>query len=417
MQLSKIKTIVPLLALSLLCSCSQQPPTVIYNDLYHGSMEGTLLVGSDDEPEPEAAYGTETPDSAADITTVPDNSASGLTGTQPQTEDTTPSETNPDSSVFITTGTSEQSEATFSPKPVSAVSDVSPASESMSEATTTSAAAPVDIAVPASRASKYSFEYQTTNGALSILGPNLVYVGESFDYNYNYPGKPDDAYIVWTVDGDAGEIDRYGNFSANSRGVVSLTVANDNDGTCATLKVHCIEPGDDIDFLPLVNGIPIANKTYPLPKDYDPGFNNAALAAFRQLQSAAWKDGLSIYIISSYRSYTYQKQVYAGWVNKYGSDADDISARPGYSEHQLGLAIDVNSCEFSFADTPEGKWLKEHCAEYGFIIRYPSQAAKAYTGYSYEPWHIRYLGKQVAKMVTVSGKTLEECLGIDSYYR
>ncbi len=410
MHFSKIKRMTPLFAVFLLCSCAQQPPTVIYNDLYHGSMEGTLLVASDDDPEPEAAFGTEIPDSAADITTVPGNSASGLTGTEPTSATTDTSEADTSASSFVTTGTSREPEPTLSPKPATNSSDVSPATETQVSTT-------AEISVPVSRATKYSFEYQKTNGALSILGPNLIYVGESFDYNYNYPGKPEDAYIIWNVDGDAGEIDRYGNFVADKRGVVSITVANETDGTCATLKVHCIEPGDDIDFLPLVNGIPIANKTYPLPKDYDPGFNNAALAAFRQLQAAANKEGLNIYIISSYRSYTYQKQVYAGWVNLYGSEADDISARPGYSEHQLGLAIDVNSCEFSFADTPEGKWLKEHCAEYGFILRYPSQAAKKHTGYSYEPWHIRYLGKQLAITVTNSGKTLEECLGIDSYYR
>ena len=99
------------------------------------------------------------------------------------------------------------------------------------------------------------------------------------------------------------------------------------------------------------------------------------------------------------------------------TEADRVSARPGHSEHQLGLAIDVNSCYNSFADTKEGKWLAANCYKYGFILRYPSYAAEKYTGYAYEPWHIRYLGEELALKVTQSGLTLEQYLGIDSRYR
>lgn len=416
MSLSKIKRISPIFAALMLCSCAQQPHTVIYNDLNYGSLEGTLVLSSDDEPElepeTEASVTNAVSESKTDTSPASSDEISGLTGTNPPASSTTPVSPEAAASSFVTTATSAEPEPSFSPT----ASDVS-AADTTSAVTSAAAPAPTDLPVPASKRTKYSFEYQETNGSLTIAGPNLVYVGESFDFNYSYPDKPEDAYIVWSVEGDAGEADRYGNFTALKRGTVIITVSDETNGIYASLKVHCIKPGDDVDFLPLVNGIPIANKTYPLPKDYDPGFSNAALSAFRELQAAAYKEGLNIYIISSYRSYSYQKQVYSGWVNIYGDSADDISARPGHSEHQLGLAIDVNSCDFSFADTPEGKWLKEHCAEYGFIIRYPSQKAKVYTGYSYEPWHIRYLGKQLAKTVTESGKTLEECLGIDSYYR
>ena len=264
---------------------------------------------------------------------------------------------------------------------------------------------------------KYAYEQQKSNGSLSILGPNLVYIGESFDFGISFPDADKDTDIMWTVLGSAGKIGKNGRFTALSKSVCTIIATDKKTGAYSSMRVHCIENADDVDFIPLVNGIPIANKTYPLPKDYDPGLDATARAAFLRLQADAKKDGLNIYPISAYRSYSYQQKVYSGWVSMYGSDADLVSARPGYSEHQLGLAIDVNSLEYSFESTPEGKWLRNHCADYGYIIRYPSQAAQKYTGYSFEPWHIRYVGKELAKKVMSSGKTLEETLGIDSYYR
>ena len=268
-----------------------------------------------------------------------------------------------------------------------------------------------------SSSKKYSYEYQKSNGSLTILGPNLVYVGEKFDYDCAYPDADKNTEIIWTVVGGAGKIDNDGNFTATSKSVCTLIATDKKTGVYSAMRVHCINKGDNVDFIPLVNNIPIANKTYPLPKDYDPGLDPTARAAFLRLQADAKSQGLNIFPISAYRSYSYQEKVYAGWKNMYGSDADLISARPGHSEHQLGLAIDVNSLEYSFEKTAESKWLREHCAEYGFIIRYPSDAARQYTGYSYEPWHIRYVGKTLAKTVMSSGKTLEEILGINSYYR
>ena len=263
----------------------------------------------------------------------------------------------------------------------------------------------------------YTYEYQKSNGSMTILGPNLIYIGESFDFSCAYPEADQKTEITWSVLGSSGKVDNDGIFTALSKSVCTLVATDKKTGTYAAMRVHCIETADDVDFIPLVNNIPIANKTYPLPKDYDPGLDPSARASFLRMQADAKAQGLNIFPISAYRSYSYQKQVYAGWVKMYGTDADLISARPGHSEHQLGLAIDVNSAEYAFAETAEGKWLKEHCAEYGFILRYPSHAARQYTGYSYEPWHIRYVGKTLAESVSKSGKTLEEILGINSYYR
>lgn len=176
---------------------------------------------------------------------------------------------------------------------------------------------------------------------------------------------------------------------------------------------HKIEVIDGITY---VDGILVANKSYNLPEDYDPGLNDEAFAAFEKMIAGASKDGISIYLCSGYRNYQDQQFQYNEYVTNRGvEEADKISARPGHSEHQTGLAFDVNYTEFSFADTEEGKWLAEHCSEYGFIIRYPENKEDK-TGFSYEPWHVRYLGVDLAKKVTESGLCLEEYLGITSEY-
>ena len=158
------------------------------------------------------------------------------------------------------------------------------------------------------------------------------------------------------------------------------------------------------------------NKTYALPSDYNPGVDPDAQAAFDKMQAAAAAEGLNIYISSGFRSYDYQSGLYDRYVQRSGkAEADRYSARPGHSEHQTGLAFDLNSIDMTFADTDECAWVNEHCAEYGFIIRYP-KGSESITGYMYEPWHLRYLGTENAKKVYDSGLTLEEYLGIDSKY-
>lgn len=165
-----------------------------------------------------------------------------------------------------------------------------------------------------------------------------------------------------------------------------------------------------------IQGILIANKTYALPKTFDPGVDPEAKAMFDKMQKAAAQEGLNIYISSGYRSYDYQVKVYNSMVKAYGKKyADEVSARPGYSEHQTGLVFDLNSIDLSFAQTKESKWVDAHAHEYGFIIRYP-EGKDAITGYSYEPWHLRYLGVENATKVYNSGLTLEEYLGITSKY-
>ena len=167
-----------------------------------------------------------------------------------------------------------------------------------------------------------------------------------------------------------------------------------------------------------VDGVLIANKTYSLPSSYNPGgLTSATNSAFTRLQQAAAKDGISLWICSGFRSYATQQVIYNNYVYRDGQAiADTYSARPGYSEHQTGLALDVNNASDSFAGTKEAKWLAKNCCKYGFIIRYPSDKVSI-TGYKYEPWHIRYVGKSLATKVTQSGLCLEEYLGITSQYK
>lgn len=135
----------------------------------------------------------------------------------------------------------------------------------------------------------------------------------------------------------------------------------------------------------------------------------------KELFTAAHNNGLELMISSAYRSYAFQKGLYNGYVRQQGqSEADTQSARPGFSEHQTGLALDVEpasrTCEIDacFADTPEGQWVAKHAYRYGFIIRYPEEGQKI-TGYIYEPWHLRYVGKALAAELHTQGNpTLEE---------
>ena len=177
---------------------------------------------------------------------------------------------------------------------------------------------------------------------------------------------------------------------------------------------HVIETIGGVTY---VDGILIANKTYSLPRDYAPGGLTAECqSALDAMCAGAAEDGIILYPISTYRSYDYQEGLYNRYVERDGkAEADRYSARPGHSEHQTGLAIDLNSLEYAFADTPEGRWIAAHCHEYGFILRYP-QGKEDVTGYRYEPWHVRYLGAEIASKVAASGLTLEEYLGVTSEY-
>lgn len=172
-----------------------------------------------------------------------------------------------------------------------------------------------------------------------------------------------------------------------------------------------------IDGITYFDGVMIANKTYTLPRSYNPGVQPEAMDAFYDMQAAAASEGISLWILSSYRSYDDQEVIYNRYVAQDGRDAaDTYSSRPGHSDHQTGYTFDLNSLEQDFQYDPAGQWLDKNCYKYGFIIRYP-KGKDSSTGYMYEPWHVRYIGVDLATKVTKSGLSLEEYFGITSQYQ
>lgn len=184
----------------------------------------------------------------------------------------------------------------------------------------------------------------------------------------------------------------------------------------------------------------LVNKQYALPEDYAPDdlvtvnvptvLENPEIRQLREVASealtdmfaAAEEDGIILYARSGYRSYQTQVELFNNYVSNHGEEAANrYSALPGESEHQTGLAMDVTSESVNyqlteaFGETPEGQWVEENAHDFGYIIRYP-EGEEEVTGYQYEPWHLRYLGEELAVDIAESGLTYEEYLlerGID----
>lgn len=133
-----------------------------------------------------------------------------------------------------------------------------------------------------------------------------------------------------------------------------------------------------------------------------------AYDSFVRMVDAARKEGVSMRAVSTYRTEDYQKRLYDKKVRTTGQrNADNYSARPGFSEHQTGLAVDINSTSASFENSKAFRWLQQHAHEYGFILRYP-KGKTWITGYAYEPWHYRYVGVQVATSMKREGLNYEQ---------
>lgn len=195
--------------------------------------------------------------------------------------------------------------------------------------------------------------------------------------------------------------------------VNSAYLSNETPGKAAVYPAPSVgTPGT------YASGVLIVNKKYGLPSSYNPGASKLARKALDAMTSEAKKQGIKLTAFSGFRSYAYQKELYNSYVSKHGAaEANRFSAKPGYSEHQTGLAFDFGGSDQSqwlkesFAATKEGKWLAANAHRYGFILRYPKGKEKI-TGYMYEPWHYRYLGSELAGQVKNSGKTLEEYLKV-----
>lgn len=174
----------------------------------------------------------------------------------------------------------------------------------------------------------------------------------------------------------------------------------------------------------------LVNKYYSLNRDYQPddiipisssyawGPNNSKTTrkityeAYLEMYNAAKIDGITLMINSSYRTYDEQESVYKNYENKYGIEyADDIAARPGHSEHQTGFALDIfcttNSNTKTFKDSEAYLWLINNSYKYGFILRYP-EGKENITGFAFESWHYRYVGKEIAKYIYENNITFDE---------
>lgn len=198
------------------------------------------------------------------------------------------------------------------------------------------------------------------------------------------------------------------------------------------IGLHVVEDPDSMQVY--------VNKQRKLPDGYNPSdlvepdvqhyategnpkrlMREVAANALESLFAEAKEQGIELVAVSGYRSYERQKQIYQNNVKSNGQEhADKYSAKPGTSEHQTGLAMDIAAAnetaatllEQSFKQTDEGTWLAENAHLAGFIIRYP-EGKSAITGYSYEPWHVRYVGEQIATEIHNKEITLEEYFGYD----
>lgn len=172
----------------------------------------------------------------------------------------------------------------------------------------------------------------------------------------------------------------------------------------------------------------LVNPTNKIPDDYQPdvadmgngySYDKKATRAYNELLKKAKADGISLWVLSAYRSFDKQTTNFQNKIKEYenlGYNAEQayaatakLIAVPGTSEHSLGLALDLNSLETSFESTKAFEWLIANCADFGFILRYPKDKVEI-TGISYEPWHYRYVGTNHAKPIMEQGICLEEYL-------
>lgn len=224
------------------------------------------------------------------------------------------------------------------------------------------------------------------------------------NYDINKVGEYPLKYIVK---------DKSGNISTKE---LTLKVSKDpNNYTFTTKKGFTGQVKNGITY---IDGILIANKTYKLPSNYGSGLTKETQQAFNDMKAEATSLGLNLYLSSGYRSYYTQEKIYNNYVAIDGKQkADTYSARAGHSEHQTGLAFDLNTIDDSFTNTNEGIWIKDNCYRFGLILRYP-KGKENITGYMHESWHLRYVGIELATKLYNNGNwiTLEEYFGIDSKY-
>ena len=202
--------------------------------------------------------------------------------------------------------------------------------------------------------------------------------------------------------------------SSTEQKTVQEGTAGSKSQEASQKKAEVVNKGDHYSIQGKYDEIVVANKHYPMSKDYNPGENPTANAELLKLIAAMQQAGFPISDhYSGFRSYETQTQLYQNYVNKDGkAEADRYSARPGYSEHQTGLAFDLIETNGDLVtEEKAAQWLLDHAADYGFVVRYLKGKEKE-TGYMAEEWHLRYVGKE-AKEIAASGLSLEEYYGFE----
>ena len=202
--------------------------------------------------------------------------------------------------------------------------------------------------------------------------------------------------------------------TSSEQSTVQEGTAGSKSQEASQKKAEVVDKGDHYSIQGKYDEIVVANKHYPMSKDYNPGENPTAKAELLKLIAAMQQAGFPISDhYSGFRSYETQTQLYQNYVNKDGkAEADRYSARPGYSEHQTGLAFDLIGTNGDLVtEEKAAQWLLNHAADYGFVVRYLKGKEKE-TGYMAEEWHLRYVGKE-AKEIAASGLSLEEYYGFE----
>ena len=202
--------------------------------------------------------------------------------------------------------------------------------------------------------------------------------------------------------------------SSTEQKTVKEGTAGSKSQEASQKKAEVVNKGDHYSIQGKYDEIVVANKHYPMSKDYNPGENPTAKAQLMKLIKAMQEAGFPISDhYSGFRSYENQVKLYQDYVTKDGkAEADRYSARPGYSEHQTGLAFDIIGTNGDLVTEPKAaQWLLDHAADYGFVVRYLKGKEKE-TGYMAEEWHLRYVGKE-AKEIAASGLSLEEYYGFE----
>ncbi|AJH00672.1 D-alanyl-D-alanine carboxypeptidase [Clostridium beijerinckii] len=205
----------------------------------------------------------------------------------------------------------------------------------------------------------------------------------------------------WYIEGNTG------NYSSNDKDkLVEVNTANGSEKILLVNEKHGLSGNYTPEGLSIPN-IPFSNGS----DDEEKHVAGTVVKPLEELVNAAKKDGIILLGNSGYRSYKSQEDIYENRVISQGKKlADAYVAKPGFSEHQTGLCIDITNKNGYFGKgTKEADWLAKNCYRFGFIIRYP-YGKKSVTGIEYEPWHIRYVGKEAAKYIHDNGITLEEYL-------